>query len=99
MKAFHAKISRIVADFGASGGRMFFMISIENGSIRAYRAEPVGVFRGAIVLIHEIWGLVPHIESVADRLAAEGYLVIAPDLFAGIGVDAEVGAELQRLTF
>jgi carboxymethylenebutenolidase len=65
--------------------------------IAAYRAEPVGELRGALVLIHEIWGLVDHIEDVADRYAAEGYLVIAPDILSHGGVTPEVGQELARL--
>lgn len=36
-----------------------------------------------VVVVHEIWGLVPHIESVCDRLAAEGFTAFAPDLYAG----------------
>jgi carboxymethylenebutenolidase len=36
-----------------------------------------------VVLIQEWWGLVPHIKDVADRLAAEGFTVLAPDLFHG----------------
>jgi carboxymethylenebutenolidase len=35
----------------------------------------------AILLIHEILGLTPHIESVAARFAREGYVVLAPGLF------------------
>jgi carboxymethylenebutenolidase len=65
--------------------------------LRAYRAEPVVELRGALVLIHEIWGLVDHIKDVADRYAAEGYLVIAPDILSRGGVTPEVGLELLRL--
>jgi carboxymethylenebutenolidase len=36
-----------------------------------------------VVLIQEWWGLVPHIKDVAERLAAEGFNVLAPDLFHG----------------
>lgn len=69
--------------------------------LEAYRADPPkGVeLRGGIVLIHEIWGLVPHITDVADRFAAEGYIVIAPDILSGAGVTPEVGEELQQLVF
>ncbi len=35
-----------------------------------------------IVLIHEIFGLDGHIRDVAGRLAAEGYVVLAPHLFS-----------------
>ena len=49
------------------------------------------------MLIHEIWGLVPHIRDVADRYAAEGYLVLAPDLLSDAGITPEVGAELAAL--
>lgn len=36
-----------------------------------------------IIVIQEWWGLVPHIKSVADRFAAEGYTALAPDLYHG----------------
>lgn len=35
------------------------------------------------MVIQEWWGLVPHIEEVADRFAAEGFVAIAPDLYHG----------------
>ena len=66
-------------------------------SFDVYRAEPKGAPRGGLILIHEIWGLVPHIRSIADRLAAEGYLVLAPDLLSVAGVTPEVGLELAAL--
>ena len=36
-----------------------------------------------VIVIQEWWGLVPHIEDVADRFAAEGYVALAPDLYHG----------------
>ena len=36
-----------------------------------------------VIVIQEWWGLVPHIEDVADRLAGEGFVALAPDLFHG----------------
>ncbi|MDF0531328.1 dienelactone hydrolase family protein [Tsukamurella sp. 8F] len=62
-----------------------------------YRADPTSTPRGAVVVIHEIWGLNGQIKSVADRLAAEGYAAVAPDLFSSVGLTPEVGAELERL--
>ena len=77
------------------------MISIATSSGQApfdvYRAEPVGELRGALIVIHEIWGLVDHIKRVADRYAAEGYLVIAPDILSRGGITPEVGLEIATL--
>jgi carboxymethylenebutenolidase len=38
-----------------------------------------------IVLIHEIFGLSDWAKEMADELAAQGYIVIAPDLLSGFG--------------
>ena len=45
-------------------------------SPRSVRALP-------LVVIQEWWGLVPHIQDVCDRFAAEGFLALAPDLYRG----------------
>jgi len=37
----------------------------------------------AVIMIHEWWGLNDNIRAMADRLAAEGYIVFAVDLFSG----------------
>jgi carboxymethylenebutenolidase len=71
----------------------------EPATIDAYRAEPVGELRSALIVIHEIWGLVDHIKNVADRYAAEGYLVVAPDILSHGGITPEVGIELGTLMF
>lgn len=47
-----------------------------------YLARPAGQGPG-IVVIQEWWGLVPHIEHIADRFAAEGFVALAPDLYHG----------------
>ena len=36
-----------------------------------------------VIVIQEWWGLVPHIEDVADRFAAAGFTALAPDLYHG----------------
>jgi carboxymethylenebutenolidase len=38
-----------------------------------------------IVLIHEIFGLSDWAKEMADELAAQGYIVVAPDLLSGFG--------------
>lgn len=38
-----------------------------------------------VIIIHEIFGLSDWIRSVADQLAADGYIAVAPDLISGMG--------------
>lgn len=57
-----------------------------SGKMRGYLVQPVG--EGpfpAVVVIHENRGLNPYIEDVARRVAAEGFLALAPDGLAPIG--------------
>ena len=59
---------------------------IEAGEMTAYLARPKGgKMLPAVIVIHEIWGLNPHIEDVARRMALEGFLVIAPDALSPVG--------------
>jgi carboxymethylenebutenolidase len=38
-----------------------------------------------VILIHEIFGLTDWAKEMADELAAEGFIVVAPDLLSGFG--------------
>ncbi len=54
-----------------------------------------------VVVIHEIYGLTDWIRAVADQLAAEGFIAIAPDLLSGKGpegggTDSFDGQEVRR---
>jgi carboxymethylenebutenolidase len=52
--------------------------------VRAYVAKPEGAGPfPVVIMIHEFFGLNESIVSKADGLAAEGYLVVAPDTFRG----------------
>jgi carboxymethylenebutenolidase len=46
-------------------------------------AAPLSGRGPAVVVIQEWWGLVPHIEDLVDRFAAEGFAAVAPDLYHG----------------
>ncbi|MEO7754005.1 MAG: dienelactone hydrolase family protein [Terracoccus sp.] len=73
------------------------MIELPQHDLVAYRADPPGEVRGAVIVIQEIWGLVDHIKDVADRVAAEGYIAIAPDLLGHVGLSPEAGQQLHGL--
>ena len=53
------------------------------GTAQGYLAVPDGGGGIPLVVIQEWWGLVPHIQDVCDRFAAEGFVALAPDLFHG----------------
>ncbi len=74
------------------------------GDIRAYSARPKGAEKlPTVLVIHEIWGLVPHIEDVSRRLALEGFWALAPDGLTPLGgtpEDPEKARELmQKLNY
>lgn len=48
-----------------------------------YLAQPATGTGAGVIVIQEWWGLVPHIKDVANRFAAAGYVVLAPDLYHG----------------
>jgi carboxymethylenebutenolidase len=55
--------------------------------VPVYLSAPPGGRGPGVVVIQEWWGLVPHIEDVADRFAAEGFVAAAPDLYRGAKAD------------
>ncbi|MBA5640214.1 dienelactone hydrolase family protein [Duganella sp. LX20W] len=76
-------------------------IEIQGGDGRfdAYLALPRGGRGPGIVLLQEIFGVNSHIRNVADQYAADGYVVLAPDLFWRQGARIELGyddADWQR---
>ena len=66
----------------------------------AYCARPTGEPSAAIVVIQEIFGVNAGIRRKCDRLAADGYLALAPDLFwrlePGVELDPDIEAEFQQ---
>jgi len=53
------------------------------GTTEGYLSVPESGRGPGVVVIQEWWGLVPHIKDVCDRLAAEGFTALAPDLYHG----------------
>jgi carboxymethylenebutenolidase len=66
-----------------SGSKNYVELPVADGTIMyAYTAQPSGkgLFPG-LLLFQEAFGVNHHIRNLADRFAAEGYVVIAPELF------------------
>jgi len=60
-------------------------LALATGPKIAYVAEPAEPSTRAVVVLHELLGLNDDIRRIADRFAAEGYRVVAPDLFEDLG--------------
>jgi carboxymethylenebutenolidase len=53
------------------------------GSAPGYLAVPAGEHGPATIVLQEWWGVDEHVRSLCDRLAAEGFYALAPDLYRG----------------
>ena len=57
---------------------------VTNGKMsQGYLAEPSSGGGPGVIVIQEWWGLVDHIKDVSDRLASEGFVALAPDMYHG----------------
>jgi carboxymethylenebutenolidase len=66
----------------------------ESGEIKAFLARPKKKKKyPAVVVIHENKGLQPHIKDVTRRMAAEGFLAMAPDALSPLGGTPEGSVE------
>lgn len=80
-------------------------VAAEGGTFKALLATPPTGRGPGIVLLQEIFGVNAHIQAVAEQYAADGYTVLAPDVFwrqqpgVQLGYDAadfQRGIELMR---
>jgi carboxymethylenebutenolidase len=67
-----------------------------NGSqAHGYLATPASGSGPGVIVIHEWWGLTDHIADISNRLAAEGFVALAPDLYGGkVTHDADEAGKL-----
>lgn len=67
--------------------------------VYGYFSAPADMFEPlpAVIMIHEWWGLNDNIRAMADRLAGEGYIVFAVDLFGGKTADTPAAARVLML--
>lgn len=70
----------ITDEKGLTAGEV--LIDTANGSIPAYRAKPAkGKNLPVVLVVQEIFGVHEHIRDVCRRLARQGYLALAPELY------------------
>jgi carboxymethylenebutenolidase len=81
----------------AAGGSMVTLKGA-SGSFAGYLAKPGGSGpHPGVIVVQEWWGLNDQIKGVADRIAAQGYVALAPDLYHGkITTDPEKAHEILR---
>jgi len=73
-------------------------ISTLDGTERfdCYAARPAGQPKAAIVVIQEIFGVNAGIRRKCDKLAQEGYLALAPDLFCRLSRNVELDPDVEQ---
>ncbi|WP_157973576.1 dienelactone hydrolase family protein [Tropicimonas sp. IMCC34043] len=59
----------------------FISVQCDDGEFEAYLAQPAGGCGGGVLLLAEIYNVNHWVQDVAERYAAAGYNVLAPDLF------------------
>jgi carboxymethylenebutenolidase len=79
------------------GERMAYA-EVDDELVYGYFAFPADMLEPlpAVIMIHEWWGLNDNVRAMAQRLAAEGYMVLAIDLFGGkTAEDPQVARQLM----
>lgn len=72
-------------------GQDITLTASDGFKLGAYRTQPEGKPRGAVVVIQEIFGVNHHIRTVCDRFAVQGYVAVAPSIFDRIEPNFQSG--------
>src|SRR5919112_1934955 len=86
-------------DGGSENPRQNVTFASDGSSAHGYLATPASGRGPGVVVVQEWWGLDDHMAEVVDRLASEGFVALAPDLFGGrVAHDSdEAGRLMQQL--
>ncbi|MDX6285269.1 MAG: carboxymethylenebutenolidase [Frankiales bacterium] len=84
-----------MAENTAANPRQNVTFPSNGGEAHGYLATPPSGSGPGVIVIQEWWGLDAHIADIADRLAAEGFVALAPDLYGGtVAHDANEATQL-----
>ena len=79
------------------GSRQNLTFPSNGRTAHGFLALPPSGLGPGLVVIQEWWGLTSHIAAMAQRFAAEGFVVLAPDLYGGATThDGAQAAQLKR---
>jgi carboxymethylenebutenolidase len=71
-------------------------IKHDNRTVQSFVVYPETKQKAPVVIvIHEIFGMTEWVQSVADQLAADGYIAIAPDLLSGMAPNGGRSSDFQ----
>ncbi|MBI3246777.1 MAG: dienelactone hydrolase family protein [Deltaproteobacteria bacterium] len=74
-------------------------IGVDGKTMGGYLARPTdGAARPAVLVFMEIFGVNAHIRDVAERVAREGYVALAPDFFHRTGPGVDYGYDQTGFT-
>ncbi|HKW55434.1 MAG TPA: dienelactone hydrolase family protein [Stellaceae bacterium] len=78
-------------------GQTITLAAKDGHKLAAYRADPAGKPRGAIVVVQEIFGVNHHMRHVTDDFAKQGYVAISPALFDRVEKGVELGYDPKSI--
>ena len=73
------------------GSARILLQAADGVTLSAWTAAPQGPARGAVIVAQEIFGVNTHIRMVTERFAARGFWAMAPDLFARVQPEVQLG--------
>ncbi len=72
----------------------FLTCETREGVMKIYVAAPLGQTRSPVVVVlQEAFGVNAHVRGICDRLASEGFMAAAPELFHRLGPRQEIPYE------
>jgi len=78
-------------------GQTITLAAKDGHKLQAYRADPAGKPRGAIIVVQEIFGVNHHMRRLTDDFAKQGYVAISPALFDRVEKGVELGYDPKSI--